>query len=293
MLCCTQFITAVIYPEYMETNELKFLLKLLGCPNYRSSLTASGFKDFKGKDKICQDLSDRELVDYSREIASVKILPPGSALLQLDASQLPISATELKVLQKIGKTEGKIKPSEIGKLAKTAANRDNILENLAQRGLIEVEHKLKRQKAEVWLTERGLEYLRDEYTATGKNPTISLDMLTNYLQFLRKSLRAQTDVMPTASTITDSKPSDEEILKIVRNLDKELGTENYLPIFHLRQKLQPPLSREELDRALYRLQRNDQIELSSLVDPTPYTGEQIDAGIPQDIGGALFFIVAN
>ena len=61
MLCCTQFITAVIYPEYMETNELKFLLKLLGCPNYRSSLTASGFKDFKGKDKICQALSDREL----------------------------------------------------------------------------------------------------------------------------------------------------------------------------------------------------------------------------------------
>lgn len=277
----------------METNELKFLLKLLGCPNYRSSLTASGFKDFKGKDKICQDLSDRELVDYSREIASVKILPPGSALLQLDTSQLPISGTELKVLAKIGKTEGKIKPSEIGKLAKTAANRDNILQNLAQRGLIEVEHQRQRQKAEVWLTDRGLEYLRDEYTATGTNPTISLDMLTNYLQFLRKSWRAQTDVLQAAPAITDSKPSDEEILQIVRNLDQELGTENYLPMYHLRQKLQPPLSREELDRALYRLQRNDQIELSSLVDPTPYNPEQIDAGIPQDIGGSLFFIVVN
>ena len=274
----------------MDTNELKFLLKLLGCPDYRSSLTTSGFKDFKGKDKVCQDLSDRDLVDYSREIASVQILPPGSALLELDASELPISGKELKILQKIGKTEGKIKPSEIGKIK--AADRNPILQSLADRGLIEVEIKRKKQNAEVWLTQRGREYLRDEYTAKGNNPTLSLDLLTNYVQFLRKSLRVQPDG-ETAPTITDSKPSDEEILQIVRNLDRDLGTENYLPIFHLRQKLQPPFSREELDRALYHLQRNDQIELSSLVDPTPYTKEQIDAGIPQDVGGALFFITAN
>ena len=275
----------------MQTDELKFLLKLLGCQNYRSLLSAASFKSIKGKEKICQGLSDRELVDYSREIAFVQILPPGSALLKTDASELPISATELKVLEKIGKAAGKIKPSEIAKVK--ASDRETILSSLADRGLIEVEIQRKRQNAEVWLTPRGLEYLRDEYTATGKNPTISLDMLTNYLGFLRKSLRAQTDVLQTAPAITDSKPSDEEILQIVRNLDREAGTENYLPIYYLRQKLQPPLSREELDQALYRLQRNDQIELSSLVDPTPYTPEQIDAGIPQDIGGALFFIVVN
>ena len=275
----------------MQTDELKFLLKLLGCQNYRSLLSAASFKSLKGKEKICQGLSDRFLVDYSREIAFVQILPPGSALLKLDASQLPISATELKVLEKISKAAGKIKPSEIAKVK--ASDRETILSSLADRGLIAVEIQRKRQNAEVWLTPRGLEYLRDEYTAKGTNPAISLDMLTNYLRFLRKSLRAQSDVLQTVPTITELKPSDEEILQIVRNLDREAGTENYLPIFHLRQKLQPPLSREELDQALYRLQRHDQIELSSLVDPTPYTPEQIDAGIAQDVGGPLFFIVVN
>lgn len=275
----------------MDSNELKFLLKLLGCQNYRSPLAAASFKSFKSKEKICLTLADRDLVDFSREVSAVKILAPGRALLKIDSSQLPISEKELKVLEKISKASGKIKPSEIA-IAK-ASDRDEILKNFAERGLIELETKLKKQKAEVWLTVRGEEYLRDEFTAKGSHPAISLDLLTNYLRFLRKSLRVESEKDSPSVAATTSKPSDREILQIVRDLDRDLGTENYLPIFHLRQKLQPPLSREELDRALYRLQRNDEIELSSLVDPTSYTPEQIDAGIPQDIGGSLFFIIAN
>lgn len=76
-------------------------------------------------------------------------------------------------------------------------------------------------------------------------------------------------------------------MQIIRDLDRQLGTDNYLPIFHLRQKFQPPLSREQLDQLLYRLQRNDRIDLSSLQEVSAYTPEQIDAGIPQDIGGPL------
>jgi DNA-binding MarR family transcriptional regulator len=282
----------------MDTNELKFLLKLLGCPNYRSSLSASGFKDFKGKDKICRDLGDRDLVDFSREIASVKILPAGRALLKMSTEQLPITDKELKVLEKIGKSSGKTAPSKITVSSVKAAEREAILESLGERGLIEVEKQLKKTKAEVWLTERGQEYLRDEYTAKGSNPVISLDLLTNYLRFLRKSPHVQRDVhqepshKPTAAAAT-SKLSDEEILQTIRHLDKELGTENYLPIFHLRQKLQPPLSREEIDQALYSLLRTNQIELSSLQEAIAYTPEQIDAGIPQDVGGPLFFIAVN
>jgi hypothetical protein len=176
--------------------------------------------------------------------------------------------------------------------------RDAILQRFHERGLIEAETKIKRQKAEVWLTERGQQYLRDEYTAKGSNPVISLELLTNYLRFLRKSQHVQKDVhqepsqMPTAAAAT-SKLSDEEILQTIRHLDGELGTENYLPIFHLRQKLQPPLSREQLDQALYSLQRNNKIELSSLQEAIAYTPEQIDAGIPQDVGGSLFFIAVN
>lgn len=287
----------------METSELKFLLKLLGCQNYRSSLSASGFKVFKGKEKLCRDLGERGLVDFSREIASVKILPAGRALLKTDKDQLPLTPNELKVLESLGKDSGKIAPSKIGVKSLKSEERDAILQRFHERGLIEVETKIKRQKAEVWLTERGQEYLREEFIPKkGANPVISLDLLTNYLRFLRKSMheqmketstQAQPQTAPASDAAPKSKPNDEEILQTIQDLDGELGTENYLPIFHLREKLQPPLSRKELDEALYRLQRNDKIELSSLQEAIAYTPEQIDAGIPQDVGGSLFFITVN
>ncbi|AFZ23243.1 hypothetical protein Cylst_0918 [Cylindrospermum stagnale PCC 7417] len=277
----------------MDTNELKFLLKLLGCENYRSLLSASIFSSFKGKEKICRDLGDREFVDYSREIATVKILPPGDALLKLDSAELPITDKERKVLDKLSKASGKITPSEITSLK--AAERGEILKSLSERGLIAAEIKIQRTKAEVWLTERGIEYLRDEYSPNkGSNPVISLEMLNNYLRFLRKTLRVPVSPpphngeKPRVETIIN--PSDEEILQIIEELDKELGTENYLPIFHLRQKLQPPMSRDELDQALYRLQKNDQIELRGLIHAQDYTQEQVNTGISQRSGSPLFFI---
>ncbi|BAY36332.1 hypothetical protein NIES2111_06580 [Nostoc sp. NIES-2111] len=282
----------------MDTNELKFLLKLLGFPNYRAGLSA--FSNFKGKDKICRELGDRELVDYSREMATVKILPAGQALLKLPSGELPITDKELKLLDKISKATGKIAPSKI--TAIKAAERDAILKTLSERGLIEFETQLKKAKAEVWLTERGIECLRDDYNPNkSSNPFISQELLGNYLRFLRKTLPVKSQTTNNSLPPVDDESSievtnhihDEEILQIIEKLDKELGTENYLPIFYLRIKLQPPLSRDELDQALYRLQKNDQIELSTLVDPTPYTQEEIDAGIPQNIGGSLFFICVN
>jgi hypothetical protein len=278
-------------------------LKLLGCPNYRSSLSASSFKSFKGKEKLCRDLGDRGLVDFSREIATVKILSPGRELLKTDKDQLPLTPNELKVLEKIGKASGKISPSKIEVKSIKSQERDAILQRFHERGWIEAETKIKRQKAEVWLTEQGLEHLRDDFIPKkGTNPVISWELLTNYLRFLRKSLHAQINESssqaqpqtPSASlAASKSKYSDEEILQAIVDLDHELGTDNYLPIFHLREKLQPPLSREQLDQTLYRLQRNDKIELSSLVEAIHYTPEQINAGIPQDVGGPLFFIVVN
>jgi hypothetical protein len=287
----------------METNELKFLLKLLGCPNYRSLLSASSFKSFKDKGKLCRDLSNRGLVDFSREIASIKILPAGRALLKVDKEQLPLTANELKVLENLGKASGKITPSKITVKSVKSAKRDAILQSFQERGLIEVEPQIKKQKAEVWLTQRGIEYLRNDYIPKkGNNPVISLEMLSNYLHLLRKPISSEintslSEVQQQTSHMLDSLkmnyPSDEEILQIIEDLDRELGKENYLPIFYLRQKLQPQLSREQLDQSLYRLQRNDKIELSSLQEASAYTTEQIDCGIPQDIGGPLFFIAVN
>jgi len=278
----------------MDTKELKFLLKLLGCPNYRSSLSASSFKSITGKEKLCRDLGDRGLVDYSREIATVKILPPGRALLKMSTEQLPITDKELKVLEKIGKSSGKTAPSKITVSSLKAPEREAILESLGDRGLIEVEKKLKKTKAEVWLTQQGMEYLQNDYSPKG-SATISLDLLKNYLDFLRKSLQVKPEPpQPPSNGEPPIEPtgdlSDEEILQIIQKLDQELGTDNYLPIFHLRQKLQPGFSREDLDQVLYRLQKNDQIELRTLVHAQEYTDEQVNAGISQRSGSPLFFI---
>ena len=277
----------------METKELKFILKLLGCPNYRTGLSSSIFDSFKSeKNKICRDLGELEYVDYSREIATVKILPPGQALLKLDSAQLPIDDKELKVLEKTGKSSGKIAPSEIKVSSLKSDERDAILKTLSERGLIAIEIKMKRLKAEVWLTERGIEVLRDEYNPEGK-ANIDFNLLGNYVRFLRKNLRVKSEQVSTLVSDITSNISDEEILETIKKLDRELGTENYLPIFHVRQKLQPPLLRDDLDQALYRLQKSDKIDFSTLQEVSAYTPEQIDAGIPQNIGGKLFFLIVN
>jgi hypothetical protein len=280
----------------MDTDELKFILKLLGCANYRSSLSVNPFKNLNRKDSICQKLGDRDLIDYTREIATVKILPPGKGILK-DPSQVPIAEKELKVLQTIGKTAGKIPPSQITFLK--AAERNTILTALGERGLIQLEVKKARTKAEVWLTPRGIEYLRDEYNPKGQ-AKIHLDLLNNYLRFLRKNFVVKPEPVAISSPVTENtaaktpqKFTDEDILEIIQKLDRELGTENYLPIFHLRQKLQPPLTRDELDQALYRLQGTDKIELSALQETCFYTLEQVDAAITQNIGASLFFISVN
>jgi hypothetical protein len=113
------------------------------------------------------------------------------------------------------------------------------------------------------------------------------------VQFLRKNLRVKSEQVSTSVSDINSNISDEEILETIKKLDRELGTENYLPIFHLRQKLQPPLLRDDLDQALYRLQKSDKIDFSTLQEVSAYTPEQIDAGIPQNIGGQLFFLIVN
>jgi len=278
----------------MDTNELKFLLKLLGCPDYRAPLSKikpnSKTSATEGE-RICRKLHTRELVACSYEITKFKIASPGKALLKLDPAKLPVTPQELKILKACEKET--ITPGN-KKMGIPAAGAQTIIQGLADRGLIQVDKRDKKIK-EVWLTERGKEEMREKYDPSGGgNITITKNMLADYLRFLRKSLSSpQPEVEQTATVPLQGathKPSDEEIFQTIVNLDRELGTGNYLPIFHLRQKLQPPLSREDLDQSLYRLEGNDQIELSALVEASRYSKEQINAGIKQRTGSPLFFI---
>lgn len=285
---------------FMDVVELKFLLKLLGFSHYRaliSQIKPNPKTSASERDGICRTLADRELVAYSSEVTQLSITPAGKALLALDTTQLPIADEELQVIQAVA--SGFNTPAQTGI---SASHRQPSIQSLVDRGLIKAE---KTQIQEVWLTERGAEYLTDEYNPSGSDPVISLDLLTNYLRFMRKSLRQKPlSVTPTIDlavtpefsrqgSVSQQILGDVEILQLIRDLDREHATDNYLPIFYLRQKLQPPLSREEVNQILYRLQRNDQIELSSLQEAIAYTPEQVEAGIPQDIGGPLFFIIVS
>jgi hypothetical protein len=265
----------------IATIELKFLLQLLSFSGYRASLSQvqpSAKTSPSERNKTCLQLCDRGLLDCSHKIISFKIAPAGKALLKL-TSELPISEQELKVLKAC--EEQKITPEQLK--IRSASEKQAILQKLTDQGLIQAETKID----EIWLSDRGKAYLRSEYSPKGSG-NISLSLLNYYLRFLRQP-ESSNGSSPQADSIL-AKFSDAEILQIIQDLDRELGSQNYLPLFHLRQKLQPPFSRDELDQALYRLQRQDQIELSSLQDATRYTSEQVEAGIPQDIGGSLFFV---
>jgi hypothetical protein len=249
-------------PTHLD--ELKFLLKLQECRNYRAYLTHPCFQAFRAKDKICQNLAVDGLVEFSREIVAVKASPAGEALLKVPESDLPISAVELKLLRKTALK--KIAPSQLRMTKLSATERDVILQSFLNQGLIVAETRLKRQKAEVWLTPQG---------------HASLAELLHHFQTLRQSPVSASPV---------PKPTEAEVLETIQLLDREAGGHNYLPIFHLRQKLQSQLSRDELDEMLYQLQRHDQIELRAIVHTQDYTAEQLSAAIQTRSGSPLFFI---
>ncbi|MBD2068800.1 hypothetical protein H6F93_14920 [Leptolyngbya sp. FACHB-671] len=290
----------------MEVIQLKFLLKLLGQTDCRapiSKLQPSEKTSVSERDKICRQLTDKGIVSHSREIKKFKIEAAGKNLLSQDRSSLPFTEKHFLVLEAC--KEKSATPGEVKKLS--SEERQNLIQELEEKGFIKAE---KTRIKEVWLTDEGYEYLRDEHSLTGTS-NISLNLLQNYINFLRKAFHNSSNLAPSGqlnasvpeptligthtapsdSLSESNKPNDEDILQIIQDLDHQLGTENYLPIFHLRQKLQPPLSRDELDQALYRLQRQDKIDMSSLVEAIHYTSEQIQAGIPQDTGSPLFFIM--
>lgn len=90
---------------------------------------------------------------------------------------------------------------------------------------------------------------------------------------------------------TDDKNDQETLYELAKTTDHELGTENYTPMYELRQRLN--WTRDRFDNALYGLMRSDRIDVSTLQEANMYEPDQIDAGIPQNAGGALFFVIVN
>jgi DNA-binding MarR family transcriptional regulator len=274
----------------MKPIELKFLLKLVGEPGYRSAiskLNPNKATRASERDSICRDLTRRGIVDHVREVKQFKLEAAGKALLKQDLAELPLSESQLLVLKACANKIAR--PGDLSQILTT--DRQAVIQDMETKGLVKAE---KVQIGEVWLTELGKDYLLQEYTPSG-TASISFNLMGNYLQFVRKQLQSNTVSSPHQPGLSKKEIvqllDDEAVLQKICELDQELNTDNYLPLFYLRQALQPPFSREELDQVLYRLQATDRIELSTLQEGHQYTDEQLDAGIPQPLGGALFFVI--
>lgn len=269
----------------METIEQQFLLKLLEFKDYKAPLFKIQLNpeiSDTERDEICYKLCERGFLICSYKIKKFKIAAPGKFLLKQKTDRLLLTKQEHKVLKT--STKHRITPEETGI---PASDRQKVIQSLANRGLIEVKPKHKKIQ-DVWLTERGKEYLQYEYDPSEICSVLSPELLTNYLQFLRQSFQEVPPSLSRAMQVV----SDEKILLTIQELERQLDTDNRLPIFHLREKLYPLLSNEELDEALERLERSNKIELSALQqgNSDDFTSEQIGAGIVQELDTPLFFV---
>jgi len=292
----------------LETIELKFLLRLLKFENYRSKIADikpnSGTK-LSERVRICNKLTSKGLVEYASDITKFKLAPPGKALLSLDTTSLPVTPQEMELLQACKET---MTP---GKLKKTpASDRQRLIRNLDERGMLKItETKI----TEVWLSTQGKHFLAHECEPEGNTALATAAMLGHYVSFLRdyfgqsgrqplptsqpKSQQplSQPGMQPSSAMPIGSqtKPDKQTVLQQIKQLDQQVGSKNYLPIYYLRDKLQTLLTRAELDSVLYALQREGKVDLDSLHDQGKYSHEQMAAGIRQDNGGYLFFIIVQ
>ncbi len=273
----------------LSTPEFKFLLRLLEHPpQYRSPISKikpNPKTSASERDKACKNLCSQGLVDYEEEIIRYGITAAGKSLLSLDTSTLPVTPDERHLVQAAA-----TQVATPGMAKKVPANaRQRLLRQLVDRGLVKIH---KTQIKEVWLTAQGQAFLCHEFTPTG-NAALTASMVGTYVTFLRQSLGTSqgTNAPTPGEPLADAAQiTPEAVLAMIQQLDKQLGTDNYLPIFHLRDQLQPPLSREDLDQQLYALERSDRIEFSTLQDVSAYSKEQVAAGIFHGTGGKLFYI---
>ena len=183
----------------LKAIELKFLLRLLGCEDYRGRITAlnpSSKTSTAERDRVCKTLSSKGLVEYDSEVAYFKIAPPGRTLLMLDTTSLPVTPDELKVLKAC---KDRMTP---GKLPVPANARQQLISSLAERRMLTI---TKYTIKEVRLSAKGKQFLRDEYNPTGDSPVATGTMLGHYVRFLRHDHRSTADDLQAVTIGAESK----------------------------------------------------------------------------------------
>lgn len=171
----------------LKVAELKFLMKLLGHEGYRSSITAlspNSKTTHSERDRICTALETKGIVEYDSQVTKFSLARPGRTLLSLDTTSLPVTPDELKVLRACQRIKGQATPGQVSGVP--AVSLQELIRGLSGRRLLKIN---KEEIKEVWLTDRGKQFLLYEYEPTGSYAIfVSATMMGNYVRFLRKNL---------------------------------------------------------------------------------------------------------
>lgn len=145
--------------------ELKLLRSLLDFPHYRAPVSQIRLRarmSITARDRLCENLRKRSLIDYETWVVRFGLTATGRTLLGLDRSVLPVTPDEKYVMrscQNSSITPGQIHPRV------PAASRQVLIQALAQQGLVRI---IQRQLGDVWLTEAGQHFLREEEQLANK-----------------------------------------------------------------------------------------------------------------------------
>lgn len=111
-----------------------------------------------------------------------------------------------------------------------------------------------------------------------------------------RELKPKAEAKPKAPKASKASTPD-GMAALIGNIDRELGTDNYVPIYEIIQR--SGLPKDQVIKTLYALQKTDRVELGGLQEQKNYTPEQIEMGSIEQpsVGGSplppLFFVTLN
>ncbi|MEL6552404.1 MAG: hypothetical protein AAFQ63_02910 [Cyanobacteria bacterium J06621_11] len=117
--------------------EQKFLLKLFHCEDQKahiSALSPNPKTPVAKRDRTCQSLSEKGLVEFDSEIHRFTLAPPGRVLLTMHTTSLPVTPDELKLLRTC---KGSMTPEKLGSSV-PHSTRQQMIRTLADRKLLKI-----------------------------------------------------------------------------------------------------------------------------------------------------------
>jgi len=262
----------------LELAHIKLLLKLVAFPRYEGAINAKGIApNSKTSQATCRrlarELVQRELIEAPPQIEKIHTTEAGTQAAFDPAIPLePAVRRLLKDARRKGVTLANKSVRALG------SEPEATLRQLETQGLVTLAETMR------WirLSEAGRRFLSETYRPTQTGGQFTPQMLGNYAAFLRSELAAA----PAASPET---LDADALYQTVERLQQDVPG-GLVPLYAVREAVEPPLDRATTDAHLYALARDDRIELITVQEQSNFTPQQLAAGIPQRAGGPLFYV---